>query len=139
MTRLVYAAAAVLVILGLSVGSVIAQAKYVAPIKGVADIQLLPIKPEPDYKAKVLRTIIKVKNISPTGSIAGLKVTQYWYDRANSPQPVAAVTARIKKPLQPGEEATMTLEAPLDPKMFRDQYVFEHANGKVKPKQVKKF
>jgi hypothetical protein len=139
MIRLVYAAAAVLVVLALSVEPVIAQAKYFAPIKGVAEIQLLPIKPEPDYKTKVLRTVIKVKNVSPTGSIAGLKVIQYWWDKTNSPQPVSAATQRLKKPLQPGEEATITLVLPIDPKMFRDQYIFEHANGKIKPKQVKKF
>jgi hypothetical protein len=139
MIRLVYAAAAVLVILALSVAPVITQVKYVPPVKGVAEIQYLPIKPEADYKAKLIRTIIKVKNVSPTGSIAGLKITQYWYDKANSPQPVAALTGRVKKPLLPGEETTITLEAPLDPKMFRDHYVFEHANGKIKPKPVNKF
>jgi hypothetical protein len=140
MIRLVHAAAAVLIILALSVGPVIAQTtKYVPPIKGDAEIQLLPIKPEPDHAAKLVRTIIKLKNNSPTGSIAGLKVIQYWWDKANSPQPVMSVSQRLKKPLQPGEEATLTLECPLDPKMFRDSYQFDHANGKVKIKQVKKF
>ena len=139
MTRLVYAAAAVLTILALSVGPVVAQAKYVTPIKGEAEIKLLPIKPEPDHKAKLVRTIIRLKNNSPTGSIAGLKVIQYWWDKANSPQPVAAVPQRLKKPLQPGEEATITLELPIDPKMFRDSYQFDHANGKIKVKQVNKF
>jgi len=139
MIRLVYAAAAVLVILALSAGTPIAQAKYMPPIKGDAEIQYLPIKVEPDYKAKLVRTTIKVKNVSPTGSIAGLKVTQYWWDKANSPQPLAAPSDRLKKPLQPGEEATLTLEVPLDPKLFRETYIFEHANGKIKPKPVKKF
>jgi hypothetical protein len=139
MTRFSYAAAALLVIVALSVGSAFAQAKYVAPIKGDAEIQLLPIKPEPDHKANTVRTVVKLKNISPTGSIAGLKVIQYWWDKANSPQPVMSATQRLKKPLQPGEEATITLECPLDAKMFRDSYQFEHANGKIKPKQVKKF
>jgi hypothetical protein len=139
MIRLVYAAAAVLVVLALSVGPVVAQAKYVAPIKGDAEIQLIPIKPEVDYKANLVRTTIRVKNISPTGSIAGLKVIQYWWDKANSPQPVAAVPQRVKKPIQPGEEVTMTLELPRDPKMFRDSYQFDHANGKIKVKQVNKF
>jgi len=139
MTRLVYAAAAVLTILALSVGPVVDQAKYVTPIKGEAEIKLLPIKPEPDHKAKLVRTIIRLKNNSPTGSIAGLKVIQYWWDKANSPQPVAAVPQRLKKPLQPGEEATITLELPIDPKMFRDSYQFDHANGKIKVKQVNKF
>ncbi|MEI6667143.1 MAG: hypothetical protein WCP29_03230 [Acidobacteriota bacterium] len=139
MIRLVYSAAAVLVILALSVCPVVAQGKMVAPLRGEAEIQLIPIKPEPDHKAKLVRTIIKLKNVSPTGSIAGLKVIQYWWDKANSPQPVSAVTERLKKPLQPGEEATLTLELPIDAKMFRDSYQFEHANGKIKIKQVKKF
>lgn len=139
MIRLAYAAAAVLVILALSVGVVVAQAKFVPPIKGEAEIQLIPIKPEPDHKANIVRTIVKLKNNSPTGSIAGLKVIQYWWDKANSPQPVMSANQRLKKPLQPGEEATLTLECPLDPKMYRDSYQFEHANGKIKIKQVKKF
>ena len=139
MIRLAYAAAAVLVILALSVGPVIAQTKMMAPIKGDAEIQLLQPKAEPDHKANVVRTTIKLKNNSPTGSIAGLKVIQYWWDKANTPQPVMSASQRLKKPLQPGEEATITLECPLDPKMYRDSYQFEHANGKIKPKTVKKF
>ena len=139
MIRFVYTAAAVLVILALSVGPVVAQAKYMPPIKGEAEIQLLPIAAVPDFKANVVRTTIRLKNNSPTGSIAGLKVIQYRWDKANSPQPVSAVTQRVKKPLLPGEEITITLELPRDPKMFRDTYQFEHANGKIKIKQVKKF
>ena len=139
MTRLVHAASAVLIILAVAVGVAYAQAKTFAPIKGDVEIALLPIKAVPDYKTKMVDTVIKVKNISPTGSIAGLKVVQYWWDKAGSPQPVGAADARLKKPLQPGEEATLTLQLPIDPKMFRDSYVFTHANGKVKPKQVKTF
>jgi hypothetical protein len=140
MIRFVHAAAAVLVILALSAGPVIAQTtKYIPPIKGEAEIQLLPITAVPDFKADVVRTTIKLKNNSPTGSIAGLKVVQYWWDKANSPQPVSAVSQRVKKPIQPGEEVTITLELPRDPKMFRDSYQFDHANGKIKIKQVKKF
>ena len=139
MIRLAYAAAAVLVILALSIGVVVAQVKPMAPIKGDAEIQLLQPKAEPDHKANVVRTTIKLKNNSPTGSIAGLKVIQYWWDKANTPQPVMSASQRLKKPLQPGEEATITLECPLDPKMYRDSYQFEHANGKIKPKTVKKF
>ncbi|MCX6543689.1 MAG: hypothetical protein NTV05_04660 [Acidobacteria bacterium] len=139
MIRVVYAAAAVLVILALSVGPVVAQTKYVAPLKGEAEIQLILPVAVPDFKANVIRTVIKLKNNSPTGSIAGLKVTQYWWDKANSPQPVSAVTQRVRKPIQPGEEVTITLECPRDPKMFRDSYQFDHANGKIKIKTVKKF
>jgi hypothetical protein len=82
-------------------------------------------------------TTIKVKNLSATGSIAGLKVDGYWYDKANNP--VTGGKARLAKPLLPGEVATLTLEMPKDPKMYRDQYVFAHANGKVKTKPMKTF
>lgn len=140
MIRPIYAAAAaVLVILALSVGPVVAQAKFSPVINGTADIKVLPIKAEPDYKAKVVRTVIKVKNVSTTGSIALLKVTQYWWDKANSVQPVTATDGRVRKNLQPGEEATITLELPIDSKMYRDTYVFSHKNGKINLKQVRAF
>ena len=139
MTRLAYSAAAVLVMLALTVGTLVAQAKYVAPIRGDVELQMLPAKVDVDHKSNMVKTTIKVKNISPTGSIAGLKVEQFWWDKASSQTPVSAGNAKVKKPLQPGEEATLEIVLPYDAKMYRDQYVFTHANGKVKVKQVKAF
>jgi len=131
MTRLVYSAAAVLVVLALTIGSLVAQepAKSSPPIRGQAEIQILAPKAVPDHKAGVVNTVIQVKNVSPTGSIAGLKVEQYWWDKANSPAPVAVASQRLKKPLQPGEIVKIELQVPIDPKMYRDTYKFSHANG----------
>jgi hypothetical protein len=139
MTRLVYSAAAVLVVLALSVGTVVAQAKFVPPIKGEAEIQVIMGKPDVDHKANIVTIKIRAKNISPTGSIAGLKCENFWWDKANSPTPVSVGTARLKKPLLPGEEATLEIQVPYDAKMFRDTYVFSHGNGKIKAKPVKAF
>jgi len=52
---------------------------------------------------------------------------------------VTGSRARLAKPLMPGEEATMVLETPKNPKMYRNNYTFSHANGKVKTKAMKKF
>lgn len=139
MTRLIYSAAAVLVMLAVSVGTLVAQSKYVPPIKGEAEIQMILAKPDVDHKANLVTTKIRVKNISPTGSIAGLKIEQFWWDKANSPTPVSVGTFRLKKPLMPGEEGLMEVQVPYDAKMFRDTYVFTHGNGKIKVKSVKAF
>ena len=139
MTRLIHSTAAVLVIVGIAVGTLVAQAKFVPPIKGEAEIQMILAKPDVDHKANTVTTKIKVKNISPTGSIAGLKVEQFWWDKANSPTPVSVGTFRLKKPLLPGEEGLMEIQVPYDTKMFRDTYQFTHGNGKIKVKAVKAF
>lgn len=90
-----------------------------------------------DQKTNMVITTIKVKNLSGTGSIAGLKVEEYWWDKASNP--VTGSKTRLPKPLLPGEIATLTLETPKDPKMHRNQYVFTHANGKIKTKPMKTF
>lgn len=80
-------------------------------------------------------TTIQVKNLS-TGSIAGLKVDEFWYDKAGDP--VTGDTFRHPRPLQPGEMITVTLETPRNPKMDRNQYNFSHANGTIKAQLVPK-
>jgi hypothetical protein len=82
-------------------------------------------------------TVIKVKNLSTTGSIAGLKVDEYWYDKAGDP--VSGDTFRYRKPLMPGEVIDVTLRTPYNPKMDRNSYNFSHANGEIKTKSVPKF
>jgi hypothetical protein len=118
-------------------GTAVAQSKFVPPVRGEVEIGVMPVVVKVDEKAKMVTTTIKVKNLSATGSIAGLKVEAYWYDKANNP--VTGGKARLAKPLNPGEVATLTMEMPKDPKMYRDQYVFAHANGKIKAKQMKSF
>ena len=78
-----------------------------------------------------------MKNASTTGSIAGLKVSEFWYDKAGNP--VSGDEFRYRKPLMPGEVIDIELRSPVNPKMASSQYKFEQANGGVKPKVVAKF
>lgn len=112
-----------------------APARLAPPVRGEAELGYTkPVsKRSPDGKFVV--TSIKVKNLSQ-GSIAGLKVDEYWYDKAGDP--VTGDTFRYRKPLQPGEVIEVTLRTPVNPKMDRNQYKFEHANGTIKTKAVPK-
>ena len=112
-----------------------APARLAPPVRGEAELGYTkPVsKRSPDGKFVV--TSIKVKNLSQ-GSIAGLKVDEYWYDKAGDP--VTGDTFRYRKPLQPGEVIEVQLRTPVNPKMDRNQYKFEHANGTIKTKSVPK-
>jgi len=112
-----------------------APARLAPPVRGEAELGYTkPVsKRSPDGKFVV--TSIKVKNLSQ-GSIAGLKVDEYWYDKAGDP--VTGDTFRYRKPLAPGEVIEVTLRTPVNPKMDRNQYKFEHANGTIKTKALPK-
>jgi hypothetical protein len=112
-----------------------APARLAPPVRGEAELGYTkPVsKRSPDGKFVV--TSIKVKNLSQ-GSIAGLKVDEFWYDKAGDP--VTGDTFRYRKPLQPGEVIEVTLRTPVNPKMDRNQYKFEHANGNIKTKALPK-
>jgi hypothetical protein len=108
-----------------------AKPRLSAPVRGVA--QLGYTKPVVK-NAKIggrdyIVTTIQVKNMA-TGSIAGLKVDEFWYDKAGNP--VTGDNYRHPRPLQPGEVITITLETPRNPAMNRNQYNFTHANGEIK-------
>lgn len=137
MTRLVHTAVAAVVVLALFAVSGAAQGKFVPPIRGDAEVWVLKPVTTVDHKAGIVRTIITVKNVSATGSIAGLKVEEFWFDKAGNP--VTGSRARLAKPLGPGEVAELKLETPKDPKMDRNSYTFSHANGKIRTKSVKAF
>ena len=127
----------VVLVVGMGIVSLAAQAKLAAPIRGDAEIGYLKPVTTVDYKANLVRTVIKVKNTSLTGSIAGLKVEEFWFDKAGNP--VTGSRARLPKALQPLEEAELKLETPRDPKMDRNSYTFSHANGKIRTKAMKAF
>jgi len=112
-----------------------APVRLAPPVRGEAELGYTrPVsKRSPDGKFVV--TSIKVKNLS-SGSIAGLKVDEFWYDKAGDP--VTGDTFRYRKPLQPGEVIEVTLRTPVNPKMDRNQYKFEHANGTIKTKALPK-
>jgi hypothetical protein len=110
-----------------------APARFVPPIRGVAELGILP--PASKRVGKEVVTVIKIKNLSTVGSIAGLKVDEFWYNKAGDP--ITGDSFRYKKPLLPGEVIEVTLKTPIDPKMDRNSYNFTHANGNIKTKRMK--
>ena len=137
MTRLVKVVLTVVAIVGIGAVAVGAQTKVATPIRGDAEIGYLKPVTTVDQKAGIVKTTIKVKNLSPTGSIAGLKVEEFWYDKAGNL--VVGGDDWCRKPLMPGDEWTATITTARDTRMYTNNLKFSHANGTVKPKKVKKF
>ena len=109
-----------------------ASKRLLAPVRGLAEIGYLKptVKPgKVDGKDFVITTM-RIKNMA-AAPIAGLKVDDFWYDKAGNPLP--SDSYRHPKPLLPGEVITVTLETPRDPRMNRNQWKFSHANGEIKP------
>jgi hypothetical protein len=111
-----------------------APKKLVAPVRGEAVLGYT--KPVTKRDGNMIVTTIKVKNLS-NGAIAGLKVDEFWYDKAGDPV-TGSQPFRWRKPLQPGEVIEVTLKVPTNPKMDRNQYKFEHANGTIKTQLLPK-
>jgi hypothetical protein len=111
-----------------------APARFVPPIRGEAPVQMT--KPVVKRTGNEVVENFKVKNASANGSIAGLKISEFWYDKDGNP--VSGDEFRYRKPLLPGEVIDVELRSPINPKMQRSQYKFEQANGTVKPTQVAK-
>jgi hypothetical protein len=114
------------------------KAKWVAPIKGIAAIELL--QGQPKKVGNEMVTVLKVKNISP-GAIALLRADETWYDK--SLKVVSGDTFRVKQPILPGEVVEITLKSPITPAvaptLYRNRIDFSHANGKIDVRAVKKF
>ena len=102
--------------------------KFTSPVRGEAELGFT--KPITKRAGNDLTTTIKVKNMSPRFAIVGLKVDEFWYDKGGNP--VTGGQYRHRRPLQPGETINVVLLTPVNPKMDRNQYKFEHANGAVK-------
>ena len=105
------------------------------PIRG--DVRIEMTEPVVKKTGKTIVTTFKVKNME-IGSIAGLRVDEFWYDKKGDP--VTGSSFSYPKQLQPGEIIVVKLETPIldRSKMNRNQYVFKQANGNVKPTKVKK-
>ena len=115
-------------------GAATAPQKLVAPVRGEAEIGFT--QPVSKRVGNMIVTTIKVKNLSK-GAIAGLKVDEFWYDKKGDPV-TGSQPFRYRKPLQPGEVITVELKVPTDPRMDRNQYKFEHANGTIKTTKLPK-
>jgi hypothetical protein len=95
-------------------------------LKGMAELGIL--QPVTKVEGKVVVTTIKVKNLSK-GTIAGLKVEEYWYDKDGNPLP--GDSKKLTQPLAPRALSTIVLRTPVNAKMDRNNYVFTHDNGQV--------
>ena len=108
--------------------------KLISPVRGEAELGYL--KPVTKREGNMIVTTIKVKNLA-AGPIAGLKVDEFWYDKAGEPV-TGAQPFRYRKALMPGEVIDVVLRVPTNPKMDRNQYKFEHSNGTIKTKLLPK-
>jgi hypothetical protein len=122
MRRIFIVALAVVLISSLGF-AVMARAETV---NGMAELGIL--QPVTKVEGKEVVTTIKVKNLS-RGTIVGLKLEEYWYDKDGNPIP--GDTKKLTQPLAPGAMSTIVLRTPVNPKMDRNNYVFTHDNGKV--------
>ena len=104
-----------------------------AQLKGVAEVAITA--PSTKVVGKEVVTTFKLKNMSKQ-SIAGLRVEEYWYDKAGTPAPGA--TRTFNQPVAPGAVVNLELKTPRTPDMEKNNYVFTHANGKVKATVVAK-
>lgn len=113
-----------------------AKAKWVAPLKGIASIEV--IQGTSKKVGTDVVTVIKVKNMSKA-PIAGFRADEYWFDKSPTPKVVTGDTARWPKPFQPGEVIEMTLKSPWKADLYTSRREFTHANGKIEAKGVKAF
>jgi len=133
MTRYLCTAMALTAGLLLMGGTAAAQApatKLISPVRGEAELGFM--KPVTKREGNMIITTIKVKNLA-SAPIAGLKVDEFWYDKAGEPV-TGAQPFRYRKALMPGEVIDVVLKVPTNPKMDRNSYKFEHANGTIKTK-----
>src|SRR5687768_1332163 len=108
--------------------------KLISPVRGQAEIGYLT--PVSKREGGMVATTIKIKNMA-AAPIAGLKVDEFWYDKAGEPV-TGAQPFRYRKPLMPGEVIDVVLRVPTNPKMSSNQYKFEHANGTIKATRLPK-
>jgi hypothetical protein len=110
------------------------KAAWINPVRGLAEIQYI-ISP-PRLEKDMIVTTFQVKNMS-SAPIARLTIEEFWYDKARNP--VTGDKQFLKKPLGPGEVATIVLRTPKTPGMDAQNLKFSHQNGEIKPKKVAKF
>jgi hypothetical protein len=108
--------------------------KNAPPLKG-------PIEVGYDMTAKrdgdKIVTVFHVKNISATGSIIGLQIDQFFYDKTGNPLQGTGDRQRVKTPINPGEVVTITLTSNTVPGMQSPQHKFSYRDGTIKPKPMK--
>jgi hypothetical protein len=111
-----------------------ARAKFVPLVKGLASIEV--IEGSNKRVGNDIVTAIKVKNVS-TGSIGLLRGDVLWYDK--DLKLATGASEVVRRAILPGEVVEMTFKSPFKPNLYRSQYAFSHAGGKITAKGVKKF
>jgi hypothetical protein len=111
---------------------VLAGKKFTPPVRGEATIDIIKAPTRRD--GATLVTKIQAKNTS-NAPIARLKVVETWFDKEGNMIP-GGETA-INGLLQPNEVGNLEIHTPVNTKMVQSQLQFSHANGTVKPHQVK--
>ncbi len=109
-----------------------ARPKFLPPVRGEAALGYTV--PATKRVAGEIVTTIKVKNLSTTSNIVGLKVEEFWYDKKGDP--VTGGEYRHRKPLGPGEMLDVVIHTPTNPGMDRNSYKFSHANGNIKTEKM---
>jgi hypothetical protein len=106
-------------------------ARLAPPIRGAANVQhTRPVTKSGKVDGKdFIITTMRIKNMS-AGAIAGLRVDEFWLDKAGNP--VGGDTFRSRRPIQPNEIVELTFQTPRNPAMNSNQYRFSHANGDIK-------
>ena len=112
----------------------VAKARMATPVKGTAYVEV--IQGQGKQVGGDMVTVSKVKNVS-NAPIAGLRVDEYWYDQKLVQ--VTGDTQRVRAPIAPGEIIEITTRSPMKPGLYKSTLMFNHANGKVTAKGVKKF
>jgi hypothetical protein len=110
------------------------KARMATPVKGTAWIEV--IQGQPKRIGNDMVTVSKIKNVS-SGPIAGLRLDEFWFD--HKLQQVSADVERVRTPIAPGEVIEVTTRSPVKPDLYRSTTTYNHANGKVQAKGVKKF
>jgi uncharacterized protein YcfL len=95
-------------------------------VKGMAEIGLMP--PVTKVVGNEVVTTLTIKNLSK-GPIAGLKVSEFWYDKQGNSLPGA--TLQLRLPISVGAVKTLTLKTPRTNSMQSNKYKFSHAYGEV--------
>ena len=115
------------------VGSLALSGTVSAQLKGLAEVSITA--PSTKVVGKEVVTTFKLKNTSKQ-SVAGLKIEEYWYDKGGNPSPGA--TRVFNQPVAPGAVVNVELKTPRTENMEKNNYIFTHANGKVKATVVAK-
>jgi hypothetical protein len=115
-------------------GKALPTSGWVKPVKGLVTVEV--IRGATKKVGNDVVTVLKVKNTS-SGSIALLKVDEYWYDKKSVV--VSGDSKAVRQPINPGDIVDVTCTSPYNPAAYQNQYFFSHAYGQVKATVVKQF